>query len=296
MKYIIIKEQAGLEIKAFLKSIKISASLLKKLKKMPDGILVNGLHQNVLYILKENDVLTLNIADNKEDENEFLEPVNLPIEIIFENDDITVVNKPCNMPTHESINNRGNTLANALAYRYRNKPYVFRATNRLDKDTSGVVITANNKYYSALLSSKIRDGLINKAYIAVVKGKLEGVGRIEAPIDRIGESIIKREVKDDGEYALTEYASLASNDFYSVVLVTPKTGRTHQIRVHMAYIGHPLAGDTLYGGDTMEISRQALHCLKMDINGIGQFYAPLANDIKDLIRRQFGNEEFIPKS
>lgn len=295
MKYIISEKQAGQEIKTFLKGIKMSASLIKQLKKAPDGILVNGTHQNVLYILMENDILELNYADTKEDENEFLEPVNIPIEIIFEDDNITVVNKPYNMPTHESINNRGNSLANALAYKYKNKPYVFRATNRLDKDTSGVVITANNKFYSAILSNKIRDGLIQKSYIAVVEGKLEGNGKIEAPIDRVGESIIKREVREDGEYALTEYSSLISNENYSVILITPKTGRTHQIRVHMAYIGHPLAGDTLYGGHTSDISRQALHCLKMDIDGIGGFYAPLANDMKELIRREFGNEEFIPK-
>ena len=295
MKYFITKEQEGQKIKDFLNLRMISKSLVKRLKKIPDGILVNGVHQNVLYILKENDILELNIADNKEDENEFLEPVDLPLEIIFENDDLTVVNKPYNMPTHESINNRGNTLANALAFRYKNKPYVFRATNRLDKDTSGVVITANNKYYSALLSNKIRDGLISKEYIAIVEGRLEGKGKIEAPIDRTGESIIKREVRDDGEYALTEYISIVSNDIYSVVLVSPKTGRTHQIRVHMAYIGHPIAGDALYGNYTNEILRQALHCLKMEVDGIGSFYAPLADDMKELIRRQFGDDEFIPK-
>ena len=269
---------------------------MKKLKKIPNGILVNGLHQNVLYILKENDILELNIADNKEDENEFLEPVDLPLKIIFENDDITVINKPYNMPTHESINNRGNTLANALAFRYKHKPYVFRATNRLDKDTSGVVITANNKYYSAILSNKIKDGLIEKTYIAVVEGRLEGNGKIEAPIARMGESIIKREIANNGEYALTEYSSLIANDDFSVIRVTPKTGRTHQIRVHMAHIGHPLAGDVMYGGSIDKITRQALHCLKMRIDGIGDFYAPLADDIKELIKGEFGNEKFIPKS
>ena len=295
MKYIINKKQEGQEIKVFLKANNISMSLMKQLKKMPNGILVNGLHQNVLYILKENDILELNISDNKENENEHLVPVDLPIDIIFENDDLTVVSKPYNMPTHESLNNRGNTLANALAYRYRSKPYVFRATNRLDKDTSGVVITANNRYFSALLSKKIKEGLIEKVYIAVVDGMLNGTGKIEAPIDRIGESIIKREVRKDGEYALTEYNTLISNELYSVVLVTPRTGRTHQIRVHMAHIGHPIAGDTLYGGGIDGITRQALHCLKMNIDGIGSFYAPLADDMKEFIRRQFGNDEFIPK-
>ena len=205
-------------------------------------------------------------------------------------------NKPYGMPTHESINNRGNTLANALAFRYRNKPYVFRATNRLDKDTSGVVITANNKYFAALLSEKIKTNQIKKAYIAIVEGNLSVSGAIEAPIGRVGQSIIKREVREDGEYAITEYTALASNEKYSVVLVMPKTGRTHQIRVHMAHVGHPLAGDTLYGGKTNDISRQALHCLRMNVSDIGCFYAPLPQDMKDLIRRQFGNEEFIPKN
>ena len=296
MKYVIIKEYEGYDIKTFLYKEGVSHSLLKKLKKRDDGILVNGKHHNVIYTLKENDVLELNIYDTKEDENEFLEPVDLPVEIIFENENITVVNKPYGMPTHESLNNHGNSLANALAYRYKDKNYVFRATNRLDKDTSGVVITANNKMYSAILSDKIKKGKIQKSYIAVVEGMIRDSGVIEAPIGRIEKSIIKRVVRDDGEYALTEYASLCASENYSVVLVTPKTGRTHQIRVHMAHIGHPLAGDELYGGSTKDIKRQALHCLKMSVDGIGEFYAPLAGDIKDLIRRNFGNEEFIPKN
>ena len=296
MKYVINKEQEGMTIKDFAKSIGISHSLLKRLKKFSDGILVNGLHQNVIYVLKENDELNLNIYDTKEDENEYLEPVNLPFDIIYEDENITVVNKPYGMPTHESINNRGNTLANALAYRYKDRPYVFRATNRLDKDTSGVVITANNKMYSAILSNKIKNNSINKSYIAVVEGMLNGNGSIEAPIDRVEKSIIKRVVRPDGEYALTDYESLCSSEKMSVVLVTPKTGRTHQIRVHMAHIGHPLVGDTLYGGNDNEIKRQSLHCLKMSVDGVGEFYAPLADDIKDLIRRNFGNEEFIPKN
>ena len=296
MKYIISTEQEGMTIKVFVGLNGVSHSLLKKLKKLHDGILVNGVHQNVIYVLKENDILTLNIYDTKEEENQHLEPIDLPIEIIYEDSNITVVNKPYGMPTHESINNRGNSLANALAYRYKDRPYVFRATNRLDKDTSGVVITANNKMYSAILSDKIKIGKVKKTYIAVVEGMLTDNGRIEAPIDRFDKSIIKRVVREDGEYALTEYKSLCANEYFSVILVTPKTGRTHQIRVHMAYIGHPLAGDTLYGACSKEIERQALHCLEMNVDNIGKFYAPLPNDMKDLIRRYFGNEEFIPKN
>ncbi len=287
MRFIITNKEAGIEIKAFLKNINMSASLIKKLKKIPNGILVNGLHQNVTYRLLENDVLEINYDDTEEEANEYLEPVDIQVEIIYEDENITAVNKGPHMPTHESINNRGNSLANALAYRYRDKPYVFRATNRLDKDTSGVVLTANNKYYAGMLSTKITKGEILKEYIAVVFGRLDGCGTIEAPIKRMGESIIKRIVSDDGEYALTEYKVLVACDEASVVLVRPKTGRTHQIRVHMAHIGHGIIGDEMYHMPSNLIDRQALHCYKMNVLGIGEFVAPLPNDIKDLIRRYF---------
>lgn len=287
MKFVITKKEAGIEIKAFLKNISMSASLIKKLKKIPNGILVNGLHQNVNYKLIEGDILEINYDDTQEEVNEYLEPVNIPIEIIYEDDNITVVNKGPNMPTHESINNRGNSLANALAFRYKNKPYVFRATNRLDKDTSGVVLTANNKYYAGLLSTKIKNGDIKKEYIAVVSGNLEGSGKIEIGIKRMGESIIKRIASNDGEYALTEYEVLAHCDKASLVLVRPQTGRTHQIRVHMAHIGHSIIGDEMYSSKSELIYRQALHCYKMNVLGIGEFIASIPDDMKNLIRRYF---------
>lgn len=283
----------GKTIKDFLRSHGFSANLIKKLKKTENGILVNSQKQNVIYHLKENDILVLSDGDNEQDENEFLEPVDLPIEIIYEDENITVVNKPSNMPTHQSLNNHGNSLANALKYRYRDKPYVFRASNRLDKDTSGVVITANNQYYAALISRKIQNGEVKKEYIAVVNGRVEGSGVIDAPIDRVGDSIIKRIVRADGEKAITEYKALLSSDEISVLSVFPKTGRTHQIRVHLEYIGHPIVGDALYFGESLYINRQALHCRKMAVNDVGEFLAPLPEDIKNLIRRYYGNEESI---
>lgn len=296
MRYIISKQNENISIKEFLKKENISSNLLKRLKKIPNGIQVNGKHENVNYILKENDVLLLASNDFYDDENKYLEPLNIPLEIIYEDENLTVINKPSNMPTHESLNNRGNTLANALRYRYLDKPYVFRATNRLDKDTSGVVITANNQYYASLLSGKIKKGEIRKEYIAVIKGRLEGEGIIDAPIDRIEKSIIKRVVRQDGEVAITKYKSIASTDEISVVSLMPVTGRTHQIRVHLAHIGHPIIGDELYGESSEYINRQALHCLKMDVKDIGCFFAPLPSDIRALIRNYFENEDFIPKN
>lgn len=291
MKYEIKKEDSNKTIKDFLRERGISAGLLKRLKKIENGITVNSEHQNVTYRLKENDILKLIITDFDDDTNEYLEPVDLPIKIIYEDENITVVNKPSGMPTHQSMNNHGNTLANALKFRYLNKPYVFRASNRLDKDTSGLVITANNRYYASLISDKIKKGNVYKEYIAIVSGKIEGMGIIDAPIDRIGESIIKRVVRMDGERAITEYESLLSTDEASLLLVKPKTGRTHQIRVHMAYIGHPIIGDNLYFEKSDFISRQALHCYKMNLGEIGSFCAPLPGDMLELLRRYFKNEE-----
>lgn len=287
MKYLIDEKIGAISIKDFLRKKSYSANLIKRLKKIENGITVNGNHQNVTYILKIGDVLTLKDEDSFDDTNVHLVPNDIPIEIIYEDENITVVNKPASMPTHESLNNRGNSLANALAYRYRDKNYVFRATNRLDKDTSGIVITANNKYYASLLSNKIKKGLVDKKYIAVVSGKIEGEGEINAPIDRIGASIIKREVRDDGEQAITRYKVLAVSEKCTLVMLTPVTGRTHQLRVHMAYIGHAILGDGLYGEKCEEISRQALHCYEMNVGELGYFKAPLSPDINLLIGKYF---------
>ncbi len=291
MEYKIKKEDTNKTIKEFLREQKLSSGLVKKLKKIDNGITVNSVHQNVTYRLKENDILSLIITDFEDDTNEYLAPVDLPIDVIYEDENITVVNKPSGMPTHQSMNNHNNTLANALKFRYADKPYVFRASNRLDKDTSGLVITANNRYYASMISEKIKKGNVNKVYIAVVSGRIEGNGIIDAPIDRIGESIIKRVVRPDGESAVTEYEALLSTDEISLLRVMPKTGRTHQIRVHMAHIGHPIIGDALYFEKSEFISRQALHCFKMDLGEIGSFCAPLPRDMLDLLRRYFKNEE-----
>ena len=132
-----------------------------------------------------------------------------------------------------------------------------------------------------------------KEYVAIVSGRLEGNGVINASIDRVGKSIIKRHVCENGDEAITEYKAVYSSDEVSVVLVYPKTGRTHQIRVHMAHIGHPIIGDSLYFEKSDLIDRQALHCLSMNIEGIGVFQAPLPDDMKSLFRRYFGDEKLV---
>lgn len=292
MEYIINSEQDGLLLRDFMRStLCMSGGMIKRLKRKFDGITVNGIHQNVIYRLKCGDKVNFDICDTAADAKGKLLPVDLPLDILYEDENITVVNKPCNMPTHTSFDHYTDTLANALAYRYAGKPYIFRCTNRLDKDTSGVVLTANNAYFAAKLSKMISGGRIKKEYMAIVKGRIDGSGTIDAPIARVGDSIIKREVRDDGEYAVTDYRSIYSSDQISVVLAYPQTGRTHQLRVHFAYVGHPILGDELYGEKSSDISRQALHCYRMTLDAKKSFTACIPNDMKNVINRYFANAE-----
>ncbi len=291
MEYIINAKQDKIILRDFLKKeLGLSAGLIKQLKRHPNSMLVNGERVGVRRVLLENDVLTLDFTDKEEDENEFLEKTDIPIDIIYEDENLTVVNKSPNMPTHQSLKHYTDTLANALAFRYADRPYVFRSINRLDKDTSGIVVTANNRFYAHILSQRLLSGAFHKQYIAIVEGKTPSDGEINAPIKREQESIITRIVADDGDFAVTKYKTLLSCDDVSVLLVTPITGRTHQIRVHMASIGHPIIGDDLYGRASDIIPRQALHAYRLKIDEIGEFEAKIPEDMMSIIRRFFGNE------
>lgn len=294
MEYIINEKQDKILLRDFLRrELKLSARLVKSLKKYENSILVNGEHSIVTKRLSKGDVVTLDFTDKEEDVNEYLEKTDIPLDIIYEDENFTVVNKSSNMPTHQSLRHYTDTLANALAFRYKDRPYVFRAINRLDMDTSGVVVTANNRFYADFLCEKLQNGGFHKQYIAIVEGKLEGEGTIDAPIIRLEESIIKRGVSSEGDESITNYKVLMSSDSVSVVLVTPVTGRTHQIRVHMAHIGHPIIGDFLYGKESDEMKRQALHAYRLDIDGVGSFEAKLPDDMQNLIRRYFGDDKGI---
>ena len=294
MRYIIDKKQDKIVLRDFLRTeLKLSSRLIKSLKKRNGSILVNGEQSAVSRILNENDVILLDFSDKEEDVNEYLQKTDIPVDIIYEDENYTVVNKGANMPTHQSMKHQDDTLANALAFRYRERPYVFRAINRLDKDTSGVVLTANNRFYADILSEKLKNGEFKKQYIAIVTGKAQPTGEIIAPISRVDDSIITREVSPNGEYAHTIYKTLISCERISVLLVTPITGRTHQIRVHMASIGHPILGDSLYGSESEDISRQALHAYRLEIQGIGEFKAEIPEDMRSVIRRYFEDEKCI---
>ncbi len=236
--------------------------MLKKLKRQDSGITCNGNHIRSIDTVKNGDVIILKIEDTS-----LLEPnPSLEVPVAFENDNLIIFDKSGGMPVHPSINHQGDTLGNFFASLYPDM--TFRPVNRLDRDTSGLCVVAKSAYSANLLQN-----CCQKVYFAVVHGITEKSGTINAPIARERESIILRCVREDGRNAVTHYKRIAFNEKYSLLEIHLETGRTHQIRVHFSHIGHPLAGDDLYGGKCDDISRQALHC------GIMTFTEPVSKEI-----------------
>ena len=248
--FIIEEKDNKRQIRDFLRSFGISASLLTRLKQTENGIMLNGRQEKAIAALNTGDKLEISI----ESKGEMPKPSGEKIEILYEDEDILAVNKPPFMPVHESRNHRGDALSNAVAG-YIREQTAFRAVYRLDRDTSGIVVVAKNELAAAKLAGKIK-----KDYYAIVCGKFEKASSIDAPIARLGKSIIKRGVNENGERAVTHYEPICSGNKYTLLKINLETGRTHQIRVHFSSIGASLLGDTLYGEPSEEISRQALHC------------------------------------
>lgn len=261
---VIDKTQEGMTVLQYIKkNLTISSAHLKHLKFSEGGITVNGEHATVRRVLRTGDLLSLATDDREEDCH--IEPYDLPIRIVYEDGECIVPSKPSDMPTHPSHDHYNDTVANALAYRYAQdgKPFVFRPVNRLDRNTSGLLLIAKSRISAGRLSRAMADGRIKKAYIAILCGALpEEVGVIETYMRRTAESIIVRENcgKDEGgDLAVTRYKTLLRKDGFSVVAASPVTGRTHQLRVHFSGLSAPILGDDMYGEPSEIIGRHALH-------------------------------------
>lgn len=286
--YHITEHDAGKAIDFFLKSHGFSRHIISGLKTHFDGILVNHEHQNTKYLLQENDVLTVTIMEPAASEK--IIPVLMELSIVYEDEDILVLNKPADTPIHPSMHNYENSLANGVAYYYQKEssPFVFRCINRLDRDTTGLTIIAKNSLSSAILSVMVSNRQIHREYMAIVSGITPMSGTINAPIGRKCDSAIERIVDyEHGERAITHYQRIACSKTHSLLKLQLETGRTHQIRVHMKHIGYPLIGDYLYNPDYSIIKRQALHSCRLTfshpITGIPlEFTAPLPKDMKQI--------------
>ena len=240
-----VKNISGeMKISDYMKSkLGFSSSLITKVKY--GGVSLNGNVVTMRATVRMGDKITV-VFPKEESEN--IEPLSIPLDILYEDEHILAVNKPKDMPTHPSRGNNLPTLANAVAA-YMGENFVFRAINRLDRGTSGIVIIAKNPYSAARLGKAMKERKIKKIYTAIITGIPDlKEGRIDAPITREKEGELKRVVRNDGKRAITDYKVIATtDDGNSICEIKLHTGRTHQIRVHMAYIGHPLVGDFLYG-------------------------------------------------
>lgn len=272
------------KISGFLKEKGYSQQNLVDLRKNEQAICLNGTYVHMNHMLAEGDVLTVWIRETENSGQ--IRPVKLPFSIVYEDEDLLVINKPAGMPVHPSRGNPENSLGNALAWYFKEQgvPFVFRCINRLDRDTTGALILAKNPLSAAILSVQMKKRQILRTYLALVDGLLPDSGTINAPIARMEGSVITREVNfGTGESAITHYERLAAGKEYSLAELHLETGRTHQIRVHMKYIGHPLPGDYLYNPDYRRINRQPLHSYQLEfthpITGkVMLFTAPLPID------------------
>lgn len=240
--FTVTEADAGKSVKEYLLNNGFSITQIKKAKR--GEILLCDKPVTVRATVSVGDTLLIVFPDES---SGAIEPIDIPIRAVYEDEHILVADKPTGMPTHPSRGNSLPTLANAVMARY-GEGFVFRAITRLDRDTSGLVLIAKDGISAFRLSKDIKAGLITKKYEALVSGvPSEPKGIIDAPIRRVSEGDIKRGVFADGKRALTEYKITSVIDGNALCEVTLHTGRTHQIRVHMAHIGHPLVGDFLYG-------------------------------------------------
>ena len=260
----ITEKASNVLLRDFLKDNKVSKAALTDIKFRGGNILVNGYPVTVRYVLQVDDVLVIQFPLEKPS-NELM-PENIPLQIVYEDDYILVVNKPAFMSTIPSREHRAGSLAHAILHYYNQIGLLstIHVVNRLDRDTSGLLIVAKHRHVHHLFSELQKSADIKRRYEAVVHGLLEyNVGTIDAPIGRKQDSIIEREVRSDGQHAITHYTVLDYLSDKTHVSLQLGTGRTHQIRVHLSYLGHPLLGDTLYGGKRERINRQALHCCEV---------------------------------
>lgn len=262
----IFNQNIKIKLRTFLMNKGITRTLLKKLKFNDGKILVNGVEKNTNYILKENDEIKIILPT--EDINPNLKQSKKPIDILYENDNFIIVNKPIGLASVPSHLYFDDNLVSRVLYYYVNNNYPSKKVhivNRLDRDTSGPVIFAKNHFAHSVLDKQLKEKEIKKYYYALVQGNLiQNKAKIVLPIGRKSDSFIEREVRADGKYAETDYEKISFNNNISFVKIQLHTGRTHQIRVHFAAIGHPLLGDWLYNPHNQEkFNYQILHCYKI---------------------------------
>ena len=263
--YQITDNEQGTTVLDFLRKKGFSRHILSSMKADKEALTRNGQRIGGREQLLAGDHFRVRLLETVDSDG--IVPVSMPLSILYEDEDILVINKPADMPVHPSIGNYTNTLANGVAAYLdaKDEHSPFRCINRLDRDTSGALILAKNAFSAAVLSTQMRNRQIRRTYLAVVEGITPPNGTISAPISRVDDSVIERHVDFlRGEPAVTHYERLEVKNEHSLLEIHLETGRTHQIRVHMGYIGHPLPADYLYHPVYDCFKRQPLHSLQLE--------------------------------
>lgn len=263
--YQITENEQGTTVLDFLRKKGFSRHILSSMKADKEALTRNGQRIGGREQLLAGDHFRVRLLETVDSDG--IIPVSMPLSILYEDEDILVINKPADMPVHPSIGNYTNTLANGVAAYLdaKDEHSPFRCINRLDRDTSGALILAKNAFSAAVLSTQMRNRQIRRTYLAVVEGITPPNGTISAPISRVDDSVIERHVDFlHGEPAVTHYERLEVKNEHSLLEIHLETGRTHQIRVHMGYIGHPLPADYLYHPVYDCFKRQPLHSLQLE--------------------------------
>lgn len=288
----IVKNEKYQNINQILKQeFHISSRLQRKLIH-EKHVLLNGYSMDTRELVSVGDIVSINL--DFEEENENIVATKMSLDIIFEDDGLLILNKPAGIAVHPSILHYEDSLSNGVKFYFNNigLKRKIRPVNRLDLNTSGLIIFAKNEYVQECLIKQMQDGTFKKEYIAIVSGHfLKSSGTIDLPIARKKNSIIERCISFEGQEAITDYNVLKEFNNYSIVKCYLKTGRTHQIRVHMSAIGHPLIGDTLYGVSSPDISRQALHSYKLCfVHPVShknlEFVCNLPNDMNQIFKNE----------
>ena len=288
--YAIDGADAASPVAQFLKKKGYSSANITALKKIPDGVLINEKPAYMIHPLSAGDTLTIHIVESVSSER--IPPADLPLDIVYEDADLMVINKPADLPIHPSMGNYTHSLGNAVAgyFARQDCPFVFRCINRLDHNTSGLTIIAKHMVSGSILSTMVKRRLIRREYLAIVRGKVTPpCGTITAPLGRKPGSLIERTIDfENGESAVTHYETLDYQNGHSLLKLYLETGRTHQIRIHLKYLGFPLIGDSLYNPDMEYINRQALHSARLTfahpITGEAMaFCAPMPADMRRVL-------------
>ena len=287
--YTITEKDAGKTVEKFLLEHEYTPTCIKFLKKAPDLITVNGVWEFVNKKLKKNDILETVFLEDGSSEN--IPPVEMPLDIVYEDEDILVLNKAAQLPVHPTKGYEYTSLANGVVFYYEKKgiPFVFRSVNRIDKNTTGLVIVAKNMLSGSILGESMRNREIHRTYLAIVEGELPEKGVIDLPIGRREGSAVERCIDENGMKAVTHYERLQYANGHSLAQIKLETGRTHQIRLHMRAIGHPLPADVLYNENFTVIDRQALHSWKLEFphpitKEMLSFEQEMPEDMKNILK------------